>query len=70
MAKVTVEIYDDEGNIVGELPYGTNGITGTNLLLQKPIISMDKRCSSRLQPFQRADSARADTSYRSDHRKR
>lgn len=30
MAKVTVEIYDDEGNVVGELPYGTNGITGTN----------------------------------------
>lgn len=30
MAKVTVKIYDGEGNVVEELPYGTNGITGTN----------------------------------------
>lgn len=30
MAKVTVKIYDGNGNVVDELPYGTNGITGTN----------------------------------------
>jgi hypothetical protein len=30
MAKATVRIYDGDGNIVDELPYGTNGITGSN----------------------------------------
>lgn len=30
MARATVKIYDDGGNLVEELPYGTNGITGTN----------------------------------------
>lgn len=30
MAKVTVKIYDNQGNVVDELPYGSNGITGTN----------------------------------------
>ncbi len=30
MAKATVKIYDSQGNVVEELPYGTNGITGTN----------------------------------------
>ena len=30
MARATVKIYDDGGNFIEELPYGTNGITGTN----------------------------------------
>lgn len=28
MAKVVVDVYDNEGNIVGQAPYGVNGVTG------------------------------------------
>lgn len=44
MAKVVVDIYDSEGNIIDQSPYGVDGITGvvTNNDRQKIYRSMDK----------------------------
>lgn len=44
MAKVVVDIYDNEGNVIDQAPYGMNGVTGvvTNNDRQKVYRSVDK----------------------------
>ena len=41
MPKATVQIYDENNNVVGEVPYGQNGITGVNVNGQQQQVYQD-----------------------------